>query len=331
MTRALTLFEMPDLASRAASQIVSVDPTSVLAPVLDHDLIVDHIALSWKRLAFMASLRARNLSARIVHVEHSYTKGFEANQVTAKGRFRTMLRIASLLVDQFVCVSDAQRHWLRDEVGVPANKLQTIHPWSGRFELESIPSAKPLARGPLRLLAYGRFADVKNFAELLKAMKYFSADDVELTLFGDGPSRDGLLGLAKHLPNVSIEPATNDISQYLENCDAVIIPSRYEAFGLVATEARLAGRAVIAADIDGLPEQVGAAGIFTRLDTDKDIVAAICWALRAPLAEMGQLGRQEVAEQHAVIIQDWLAVFKLAGAQDTLSCEEKSQLVSAQA
>ena len=63
-------------------------------------------------------------------------------------------------------------------------------------------------------------------------------------------------------------------------CDAVIIPSRYEAFGLVATEARMAARPVIVADIDGLPEQVGAGGCIAPLGTAAEIARAIRWAAR---------------------------------------------------
>ncbi|MEP1422806.1 MAG: glycosyltransferase family 4 protein [Erythrobacter sp.] len=223
-----------------------------------------------------------------------------------------MLKLAASLVDQMICVSDAQREWMREEVGISDYLLQTIYPWSGRFELGNVPALKPRTRRPLRLLAYGRFAKEKNFDALVTAMRYFAAENVELTIFGDGPDKATLIDLAAPLPHVKIDEPTNDISAYLANCDAVIVPSRNEAFGLVATEARLAGRSIIVADVDGLPEQVGSAGIVVPLVNPEDIAIAIRWALRAPLSQMGQAGRNEVASQHDEIIAGWSTVFAQA-------------------
>nr|WP_298927030.1 glycosyltransferase family 4 protein [uncultured Erythrobacter sp.] len=310
VTRALTLFEQPALASIGHSQVVPIDPSARFAPSIRANLIVDHMALSWKRLAFLASLRARNPRARIIHVEHSYTRSFEANQVASHGRFRTMIKLAALMVDQFVCVSHGQREWLADDVGVSKEKLRVIYPWSGRFALDSVPAALPREDRPLRLLAYGRFAEIKNFAELIIAMRSFSTDQVELTLFGDGPDREWLSKLAAPLSHVQFDGPTDDIGKYLAACDAVIVPSRNEAFGLVATEARLAGRAIIVADVDGLPEQVGSAGLAASMIGAKDIDAAIRWALHAPLADMGAAGRVEVASQHDEIVARWLEQFE---------------------
>ncbi|MEO0699968.1 MAG: glycosyl transferase, partial [Pseudomonadota bacterium] len=64
VTRALTLFEEPMIKRKARSHVVPVHPNAQLAPRLDADLIVDHAALSWARLPFLISLRARNPKAR---------------------------------------------------------------------------------------------------------------------------------------------------------------------------------------------------------------------------------------------------------------------------
>ena len=105
VTRALTLFDHPTLKRIAHSWVTPVQPSRHLAPKLKADLIVDHMALSWARLPYLISLRARNPQARIVHIEHSYTRGFEAKKVNAKGRFRAMIRLtAGPLPDRFLKV-----------------------------------------------------------------------------------------------------------------------------------------------------------------------------------------------------------------------------------
>lgn len=305
VTRALTLFDQPTLKRLAQSQVVPVTPSAKLAPKLDAELIVDHMSLSWARLPFLLSLRARNPHARIVHVEHSYTRGFECKMVTSKGRFRTMIRLCALLCDDIICVSEAQRDWMVEEVGVSATKLRVIHPWTDRESLFAIPAARQAESRPVQLLAYGRFAEVKNFASLMRAMRYFSPDEVRLTVFGDGPQREMLQALAADLPHVDVFGPVDDPAKFLELCDAVIVPSHFEAFGLVATEARMAARALIVADVDGLPEQARVGGRIAPMRTAEEIARAIRLATGTNLAKLGLAGRRNVQGQHEQILRQW--------------------------
>ena len=118
VTRALTLFDEPAITRLARSRVSPIQPSVRLAPKIDADIIVDHIPLSWSRLSFLASLRVRNSSARFFHMEHSFTRGFEGHEVKSKTRFRLMIRIAARVFDKIICVSDAQRAWFENEVGI---------------------------------------------------------------------------------------------------------------------------------------------------------------------------------------------------------------------
>ena len=305
VTRALTLFEEPALRRIARSKVVPVDPDAKLASQLSADLIVDNMALSWKRLAFLASLRARNPGSRIVHVEHSYTRSFEQLKVQSTTRFRTMLKIASMLVDEIICVSYAQRDWLANDAGIASDKLRVIYPWTDRHELFSVSDASPVNARPTRLLAYGRYAPVKNFAQLIEAMRCVSPDVAELTVFGDGPDRSELEALAADMPHVEVLGPSSSPADFLARCDAVVVPSRYEAFGLVATEARMAGRAILVAGVDGLPEQCRQAGMATKMDTAAAIADAIHRIARHDLAAMGANGREAAKGQLDTIIMRW--------------------------
>lgn len=326
VTQALTLFEQPVLKQISASDVLPIKPDARLAPQLEADLIIDHMALSWRRLPFLISLRARNPKARIVHVEHSYTRGFERQKVPSKARFRRMIRLTACFLNDIVCVSEAQRTWLTSEVGVKTSKVQVIYPWTNRTDLFSVPEAQDRGGKPLNLLAYGRYADVKNFAELIAAMRVFSSSEVRLTVFGDGPQRNLLQALAADLPNVDVFGSTDDPASFLGLCDAVIIPSRYEAFGLVATEARMAGRAIITADVDGLPEQARLGGHVAPMGCAADIVKAIRWARKADLAIMGQAGRQGVKGQHSQILRQWQDLIRSTNSSsDQRSPEQKNE------
>lgn len=311
VTRALSLFDDPRLRAIADSCTRTIGERISDAQTFDADMIVIHTPARWSRLPYLAALRMRNPQARIIQVEHSYTRQFEASKVSNRTRFRLMIRMAASMVDEIVAVSQAQREWLV-EAGVPAAKVTAIHPWCGRFSLERVPSV-PVREGPLELLAYGRLSAEKNFTALVEAMGQFSADEVRLTLFGDGPEKDTLTEVAYGRDNVTLLPACTDPAPYLASCHAVVVPSLYEAFGLVATEARMAGRAILTSPADGLPEQVkGGGGIVCPVDNGVAIARGIRRLLDADLAAMGAAGRASVANQHNQIIAGWCNLIQRA-------------------
>ena len=311
VTRALSLFEEPRMTRVSRSSTVMMKRKIRDAPVLDADLIVIHVPPCWSRLPYLAALRQRNPQARMVQVEHSYTRSFEQQNVSSPRRFRLLLRMAAGFVDEVISVSHAQARWLVD-AGIPADKVITIYPWSGRFELSRVPDRID-HHGPIRLLAYGRFSPEKNYAALIEAVGCFRPDEVELTLFGGGPDEQSLKTIARAIPHVSIMAACPDPSPWLARCDAVILPSRREAFGLVATEARMAGRAVLVADVDGLPEQAEAGGgLVAELGTAEQIANAISDLISRDLTELGRAARAGVSTQHDGIIRGWKAVIERA-------------------
>ena len=306
VTRALSLFtEEPRMTSASQSFTVPMRRKFGDAPSLDADLILIHVPPCWSRLPYLAALRLRNPQARIVQVEHSYTRSFERYRVSSRKRFRLLLRSAAKLVDEVVAVSKAQAQWLA-ETGIPRHKISTIYPWSGRFELLQVPE-KRFRSQRLNLLAYGRFSREKNFDALITAMRQFHPSAVELVLFGSGPEQENLNQLARDCPNVRIKAACTDPAPWLAQCSAVIMPSHHEAFGLVATEARMAARPILVADVDGLPEQAEAGGgVVAKLGSHTEIADAIREFLNFDLLRLGREAREGVIGQHDVIIDDWL-------------------------
>ncbi len=323
VTRALALFDDPRVTRRSRSFTVPMGGKMQLAPALDADLIVIHVPPCWGRLPYLAALRKRNPDARIVQVEHSYTRSFERLRVSSRWRFRLLLRMAAGLVDDIVSVSHGQARWLL-EAGVSPSKVTTIPSWSGRFELARVPDRTDHS-DPLRLLAYGRLSQEKNFAALIEAVGRLAPEQVELTLFGSGPEQEALTALADALDNVTIRPACPDPAPWLAKCDAVIVPSRYEAFGLVATEARMAGRAILVADVDGLPEQARAGGgVVVPMGTAGEISSAIKSFMKRDLSALGRAARAGVSSQHDEIVTAWLAVIERAAAHSRRNSGERS-------
>jgi len=72
---------------------------------------------------------------------------------------------------------------------------------------------------------------------------------------------------------VLIRQNTKDISKIYEESRIVLMPSEYESWGMVASEAITNGIPVIASDCFGLKENLGSAGIFCELEVESWIKA----------------------------------------------------------
>lgn len=91
----------------------------------------------------------------------------------------------------------------------------------------------------------------KGFDTLIKAFaKGFKGQDAKLIIGGDGSQRDWLEQIVKSL---SVEEQVfftgaltrEEVALYMSKCDAFVLPSRYETFGVVYIEALASGKPVI--------------------------------------------------------------------------------------
>ena len=97
-------------------------------------------------------------------------------------------------------------------------------------------------------LALGRLDPVKNIGWLIDVFKKIPADTL-LLIVGDGTERKKLEQQALGLPNVRLEPWTNDSWSYIKTASVVLFPSLSEGYGLVPMEAAAAGTPIIMNDV----------------------------------------------------------------------------------
>ncbi|VVT04347.1 glycosyltransferase family 4 protein [Erythrobacter sp. EC-HK427] len=315
VTKSLGLFEHPILQIHAKSRVVPVNMAVVPAPKLDADVVINHATPNWASLPFVCLLRLRNRASWMVHIEHSYTRAWEAANVAEKGRFRTMLKLAYANFDEIVAVSVAQRDWMVEAGVALANKIRVIHPWSGGDALASVPPPEFCPHRPLRLGAMGRFDPAKGFDTLIRAMQLLSPMDAELVIGGFGPGQAELHHLARGCSHIRFAGRITDSADFYAQCDAIIVPSRYEAFGLVAAEAKQAGRPVLVADTDGLPEQVEGCGLVADCSDPAKLAEAIARFTTAPLEHMGKAARRSMAGAQAERLKGWAQLFSDARAK----------------
>lgn len=137
----------------------------------------------------------------------------------------------------------------------------------------------PLARElptPLRMVLLGRWSERKGTDVAIVATALLRDRGIDVTLDVVGGIFPGYewfeekiraqsaeLGLAEV---VRFVPFTPDPASTYESADVVLVPSRSEPFGLVAVEAMVRGRVVVAADVDGLSEVMEGASANWRFE-----------------------------------------------------------------
>lgn len=229
---------------------------------------------------FLAVLAARLAGApRVVATVHQ--------PATPYGRTaKWLLRTAARMCDRFICVSEAaERSWFGDawqygtlggeaRDGEAKRKHCTIHNAVDLDRIDAVLSQTGSSRvrselgwkQNLVVGAVSRLRHEKGIDVLLEAFASVAKREpaARLLIVGDGPDGEKLKRQARELGVESLvhwagkQPWERAI-QFMSAMDVVVVPSRFEGFGLTAAEAMACRRPVIASDVDGLSEVIGQA------------------------------------------------------------------------
>jgi glycosyltransferase involved in cell wall biosynthesis len=175
-----------------------------------------------------------------------------------------------------------------------------------------IPAIFSTHRGPAQpahqipvLLAVGRLHSVKNHGFLLQACFLLRECGVRFRclIVGDGPERAKLEFLIQELKIADLvsmvgQVPHDEIGEYYDRADVVVLTSHSEGIPLVLMEAMARGKIVLAPAITGIPELVraGATGfLYAAGDLEQFVwqVEQICKSLPA-LGSIGRAGREHV-------------------------------------
>ncbi|ATI44035.1 hypothetical protein CBW24_17995 (plasmid) [Pacificitalea manganoxidans] len=164
----------------------------------------------------------------------------------------------------------------------------------------------------------GRLVHEKGHADLIAALKQLQQDCPPVTFAGDGPLREVLEAAIKaaQLP-ISITGQLDHarMLKTIASARLVVVPSRFEGFGLTALEALALGKAVVATNVGGLPEVMGALGQKVRPGQPVELAEA----MEAALSDPDWIAAQEVSgpEQAAKFAVATIAKKQIAQYQKT--------------
>lgn len=153
-------------------------------------------------------------------------------------------------------------------------------------------------------LCVGRLSVEKNQGLLLDAWPEVRAQvpAAELVLVGDGPDADRLR--SRNVAGVHFAGEVRDAVPWYAAADVVLLPSRVEAMPLTVLEGLAVGRPVVATDVDGAREVLGAADVGTIVPRDDagalGTAAAARLADPARAAAEGRRGRELVEQRYSL-------------------------------
>ena len=141
----------------------------------------------------------------------------------------------------------------------------------------------------LKLLTVGRLCRQKGIDQAISIAARLKRDGYEFTWFVVGGGED-FDGLSQQIRTEHIEDRFVLLGEhrnpfpYFKHCDIYVQPSRWEAFCLAVTEARVFNRPIVATDFVGAREQLkdGTTGLIVPLDDSDGLCRAIRRLLDSP-------------------------------------------------
>ena len=159
----------------------------------------------------------------------------------------------------------------------------------GTPRLPALHDLTPVQLAYPAIVAVGGLSHRKGIAELIAAFEIAAAKHPQANLYlvGDGPERalfEQQANMSQSREHIHFEGFQLAPQRYMMSADVFVLPSRRESFGLVVIEAREAGCAIIASDIDGVCEALdgGRAGILVPPQNIPALAEALIKLLESP-------------------------------------------------
>lgn len=210
--------------------------------------------------------------------------------------FALVEKILAFRTDFIIHISEHE-YKMAMNYGLPAKKSVVVY--------NGVSDAPPINREPfivnekkINLLYVGRFDRQKGFDLLLELFNKHKFTNVVLYLVGDTVLEE----IQYEFPENAVKIGwvnNSEIDRYMAACDAVIVPSRWEGFGIVAIEALRNKKPVIASNRGALPEIIthGVNGYIFDFDNKEELADIIHSLDKSTLEAMGRTGESIFYDQ----------------------------------
>ncbi|WP_225715769.1 glycosyltransferase [Bradyrhizobium semiaridum] len=255
--------------------------------VMQPDIV--HLHSSFAGLVLRPALAARSRRPRVIYCPHGWAFSRETSRLShrvAKFAENALARTS----DRIICIS-GDEHTEAVRAGIAADRLSLVHNGISRNRPEPRTIAANWPTKKTKVLFIGRLDRQKGYDLLLDAAR--SLEDV-LDVRIVGAAVVGKFDRSKVPPNVSLLGWLDrqQIEAQLDAADIVVIPSRWEGFGLVALEAMRAAKPILAFRIGALPEIIedGVTGVLCEPVSATQLAAGFKRLLETDLGVLGRRG-----------------------------------------
>lgn len=194
---------------------------------------------------------------------------------------KTCSEIVNAMADRVIALSCHSQEKLV-LYGVKPQKITVIH---NGINVRLKGDTEPVCQGaagsnPICIASCGRLTEQKGFVFLLRAFQIVvtANPDVYLLILGDGKLRDSLEKEAETLAirdKVRFLGFCENAVDIISRADIFVLPSLWEQFPLSTLEAMYLQKPIIAAAVNGVPEQIGDAGILVDPGNAEQLAKAI--------------------------------------------------------
>ena len=239
------------------------------------------------------------------HFHPSWSMWGGAKRKTLREFYDTVIGKGTMeSADLITCVSKHERDMLVSEIGISEDNIKIIYNGINWNDWQILPDKNIFRKqypdiSDKFVLFAGRLATNKGLSDLISAMDLVNQKSVDLVITGAD------MGLGKQLEKQASEKGVRmhrlghiDDETYrsvLAAAEMLVLPSEYEAFGIVLLEAAAAETAVIGTNVGGIPEAMspGNNGLIVEYNDVDNLSKSIATLLddAKMCKEMGKAGR----------------------------------------
>jgi glycosyltransferase involved in cell wall biosynthesis len=203
----------------------------------------------------------KKLPYPVIDTQHDISPWWAKTSFSDRVKTFIEKKFVHITADKVIAISHSVEQNLIEHIDVSQGKVETIFNFvEPNNQLEkTIPSNEDFI-----LTVVSRIQVMKKGLDLLAdaisiLVQKYNAINFKVVVVGDGPDLDLLKNLVKKNSLEEFfcfEGYQKDIYSYYNRSNLILMPSRWEGFGLTAAEAAISGRAVLGFNIPGLNEVV---------------------------------------------------------------------------